>query len=286
MIFNKQPVAFCHGLFLEVYEANFMRKLFKFLIPILVFSLLFSSCAKDNSSKITDESDVSEENESYDVSSEESSEDVSAESTIQSGEFFILYTEEEVDFSKAPKAEINKYPWGDEYTPYAYGQVIFKKDDGFYVFMYCEEKNPRAEIKENGGSVYTDSCLEFFCDYRPQTEGRRKNYINLEMNSLGVYLANYRSQPVDTLSNSRMTVKGEVFENYWTVTAHIPLDMIMDVYGEFELGEGSYVKCNFTKCGSGTEIPHYGSWRMLKGDTPNFHQPDCFKRVQIRKPKK
>ena len=53
----------------------------------------------------------------------------------------------------------------------------------YYVFMYCEESNPKTEIKEIGGNVYLDSALEFFCDFRPEKQkGSAINYINLEMN--------------------------------------------------------------------------------------------------------
>ncbi len=293
-----------------------MRKNIKFLAFLFAVVFLFSSCgsgennssngsssgdisitAEDVSSDLlvsTDSSEAEESkesvNESFEKSEEASvnSEDLekseASKDVSEDGEFFILYTEDEVDFSKAPKAEIKYYPWNDDYTPYAYGQVIFKKDDGFYVFMYCEESDPKTEIKQIGGNVYLDSALEFFCDFRPEKQRWNEiNYINLEMNSAGVYLANYGQFSVLRLSKERMRVKGEVFDNYWTVTAYIPLRLIKNIYGDFEIGEGSVVECNFTKCGSGTEIKHWGTWQPLGGENPNFHQPRYFEEVEIRK---
>ncbi len=296
-----------------------MRKNMKFLALLLVIVFLFSSCGnRENNSSVnnssgnfsfededvshdllvstafseTTESEVSknesvvesEETESLDNSEYSEVSEISKDDSSENGDFFILYTEDKVDFSEAPKAEIEYYPWNDDYTPYAYGQVVFKKDDGFYVFMYCEESNPKTEIKQIGGNVYLDSALEFFCDFRPEKKKWNEiNYINLEMNSAGVYLANYGHYSVLRLSKERMRVKGEVFDNYWTVTAYIPLKLIKNIYGDFEIGEGSVVECNFSKCGSGTEIKHWGTWQELGGENPNFHQPRYFAEVEIRR---
>ncbi|MBO7254211.1 MAG: hypothetical protein J6V36_02790, partial [Clostridia bacterium] len=142
-----------------------MKKHIKFLSFIFAVVFLFSSCGNgdDNSSKNDTSSELSifaedissellvstessdDKSESIDSIDKTESESSSKEDNSDvNKEFYILYTEDEVDFSKAPKAEIKYYPWNNDYTPYAYGQVIFKKDDGFYVFMYCEESNPKT----------------------------------------------------------------------------------------------------------------------------------------------
>lgn len=280
-----------------------MRNTYKLIVLLIcVFALLASCSGNDESDvsmasenggneNVSAESALLEEtsasaNEEIENSGAELSEeqsDASQEVSEDDGEFYILYTEDEVDFSKAPKAEILNYPWGKEYTPYAYGQVIFRKDDGFYVYMYCEEKNPKTTVTQIGGSVYLDSCLEFFCDYRPETRKREAHYINLEMNSKGIYLANMGGKPVKWLSDEKIVVRGKVYEDYWCVTAHIPVGLIKDVYGDFYIGEGSVVECNFTKGGSETEIPHYGTWQMLRGSKPDFHQPYFFAEVEIKR---
>lgn len=271
-----------------------MKRAIKLLSLVFFIAMIFSACGTESGDNLS-ATDVSadilhssaesnaesvEESQAVLESAEESSES-SVEAPLDS--FYILYTEDEVDFSKAPKAEISNYPWNSDYTPYCYGQVVFKKDDGFYVHMYCEESNPKTEIKENGGNVYLDSALEFFCDYNPKKDKTTPNYINLEMNSAGVYLAQYNHSPVLDLTDEEIEVSGNRRKNYWSVTAHIPIGVIKDVYGEFELGEGSIVECNFTKCGSGTKIKHWGTWQTLGGSSPNFHQPEFFARVEIRK---
>ena len=278
-----------------------MKKTLAILTVILSFALSFTSCSGQEhnsdifssatSQEMISDSEYSNASERFNTEEESSlsdesivvSEEISEEVSFEDGEFFVLYTEGEVDFSKAPKAEISNYPWNNDYAPYAYGQIIFKKDDGFYIFMYCEESNPKTEITEIGGNVYKDSALEFFCDYKPRRFTSSVNYINLEMNSAGVYLANYGRDSILNLSKKRISVKGEVFDKYWTVTAHIPMKVLTDIYGDYEIGVGSTIKCNFTKCGSGTEIRHWGTWQPLGGDEPNFHQPKAFATVEIRK---
>jgi hypothetical protein len=237
---------------------------------------------EETSETSTNDESTASEGETSTNSESDASENETSNAPVNNSQFYVYYTEDEVDFSKAPKAEISRYPWGDEYTPYAYGQVIFKKDDGFYIHMYCEESNPQTTIFENGGTVYKDSCMEFFCDYRPQSSTYGgKDYINLEMNSAGVYLANFRGRSFEHHTNERITVTSEKGDTYWTVTAHVPLKLIEDLYGSAPKGIGDEIRCNFTKCGSGTDIPHYGTWRPLLGDTPNFHQPKLFKKVKI-----
>ncbi len=258
-------------------------------LKFILFAVLicFASCGQNEEEASVSTSNLDTVSDFLSAYSEESSlteETVSEwEDENNSDEFYILYTEGEVDFSKAPKAEINIYPWGDEYTPYAYGQVVFKKDDGFYVFMYCRERDPLTTVTETDGAVYRDSCLEFFCDYYPTASSKtEKTYINLEMNSAGVYLAKYNGISVSSLSRETITVTGERHAAYWTVTAHIPLKLIEDIYGSVSIGVGSAVDCNFSKCGSGTKIPHYGTWQDLPGKTPNFHQPAYFAKVYIK----
>lgn len=257
---------------------------FRFLIVFFVLLLFLSACSKEGASSLSEEALSSASGESScEVSDENSSESESQVADVIEDGFYILYTEGDVDFSKAPKAEINIYPWNDDYNPYAYGQVVFKKDDGFYVYMYCEESNPKTQITQIGGDVYLDSALEFFCDYKPKANSVKRNYINLEMNSAGVYLAQYGQKSVLELSEERITVKGNRKKDYWSVTAHIPLQLLIDVYGDVEFGEGSVVACNFTKCGSGTKIKHWGTWQALGGTSPNFHQPEFFAKVQIKR---
>ncbi len=203
------------------------------------------------------------------------------------GEFYVKYIDSDgaVDFTDAPKAYIDVYSWSQAYTPAAYAQVIFKEGDGFYVRMFCEEENPRAVYTKFDDPVYLDSCLEFFCDYVPgKFEGY---YINTEMNANGAFLTywahgigNYEMMPdkTDTLP----AVEAFKQDGGWGVLLHVSLDMIRDIYGaDTDFSVGSVVRMNFYKCGSECDIPHYGAWREVELDAPNFHSPQFFGDVRI-----
>jgi len=199
--------------------------------------------------------------------------------------FYILYTDGEVDFSKAPTARVNIYKWGQQYMPRTEAKIIFKEDDGFYVRMECEEKNPLAEKTEFGASVCEDSCMEFFANYQPKTSDR---YINIEMNSIATCLCyfcrdRYETVSIEKLSDALPEVEAFKTETTWGINLHVPLKMLRDAYGEFTLKEGDTVTMNLYKCGNKTKIPHYGTWSEICTERPDFHQPSCFSEVEIRR---
>ena len=202
-------------------------------------------------------------------------------------DFYILYTDGEVDFSKAPKAQIAIYPWGVEYTPKAFGQIIFKKDDGFYLRLESFEKDPHSRLTEKNDSVCTDSCMEFFASYDPENPNK---YINVEMNSLGNYLCqccdwigerNIREKNFD-FSPISPEVSAFRTKESWGVYLRVPLGMIYDVYGDLRIDKGSYILLNLYKCGNYKQIDHYGCWGNVTTSYPNYHMPPCFYAVEIK----
>ncbi len=199
-------------------------------------------------------------------------------------DFYILYTKDEVDFTNAPKADIDIYRWGSDYTPKAYAQVIFKEGDGFYVRMECKETEPRAVYIDYSDPVYEDSCLEFFVIYMPDLSGK---YINTEMNANGAYLcyfceSNSNNVTIDTVTGSMPTVTSFKTETSWGVSLYVPLGLIRDAYGSADITLGSKVLANFYKCGDKTAVRHYGSWNEVINENPNFHLPEYFAEIEIR----
>lgn len=207
------------------------------------------------------------------------------------GEFFVLYLrkDEEIQFERAPVAPIDIYRWGQKYMPVAYAQILFREGDGFYVKMHCEEENPRAEYTNFGDPVYNDSALEFFCDYYPAAQSGY--YINTEMNANGAFLTywahgmgKYEKMKDKTAHLPEVTAFRD--ETGWGVVLHVSLEMLADLYPGITWQEESQIACNFYKCGSKCEIPHYGTWKEVLTETPNFHMPEYFGMVSLlRTPK-
>ncbi len=205
-----------------------------------------------------------------------------------SEKFYALYksANEEIDFTDAPKAYIDIYAWSDAYTPTSYAQIIFREGDGFHVKMFCEEQNPRAIYTEFDDPVYLDSCLEFFCDFHPETfDG---HYINTEMNANGAFLTYWAAgsgnyEMIADHSSHISSVSSFKTEDGWGVDLFIPLAMLRDMYKGAEWGEGSVIRGNFYKCGSDCEIKHYGVWKRIDLPHPNFHVPEFFGEIEIKR---
>lgn len=236
------------------------------------------------SANITSESPPNETAEEETAAKAETVEEPASRINKDDPDFYILYTKDEVDFTNAPKADIDIYRWGTDYTPKAYAQVIFKEGDGFYVRMECEETDPRAVHTDYSDPVYEDSCLEFFVIYMPDLSGK---YINTEMNANGAYLcyfceSNSNNVTIDTVTDSMPTVTSFKTEISWGVNLYVPLDLIRDAYGSADITLGSKVLANFYKCGDKTAVRHYGSWNEVISENPNFHLPECFAEIEIR----
>lgn len=189
-------------------------------------------------------------------------------------------------FEDAPTADISVYPWGGEYRPISGAQAVYVEGDGFYIRMFSRESDPRTTYTNYNDPVCNDSCLEFFCKYYPSGS---HFYLNIEMNSAGVYLS-YRAEgagkycDLATLTDAMPTVTPSHDSGEWAVVLHVPSKCIADVYGleKFEPKRGDSVRCNFYKCGSKCEKPHYGVWANIDAPSPNFHLPEFFREVYFK----
>ena len=188
-------------------------------------------------------------------------------------------TADRVDWNAIPAAPVDNFFWYEGYTPETAARLVFVEGFGFLLRMTCAETDPKAVYTEYNEPVYTDSCMEFFCDWLG--DGR---YINMEMNPLGTLLScigvdRHARTPVADLSGGAIfPVKGEVCEGYWTVTAEIPTALLCKILGvdSMPFGSGYTVRGNFYKCGDETPIVHYGMWSPVGTEKPDFHRPEYF----------
>lgn len=186
---------------------------------------------------------------------------------------------EAVDWRAVPAARIDTYLWLDGHTPEAEARLVYVEDYGFVLRMTCAETSPRAVYHSYNDPVYTDSCLEFFCDWLG--DGR---YINMEMNANGALLScigpdrHDRTPIADLTGGEIFPVSGTVTEEGWSVTAAIPASLLCRVLGVETLpfGNGCTLRGNFYKCGDDTPIPHYGMWSPVGTPRPDFHRPEFF----------
>ena len=188
-------------------------------------------------------------------------------------------TADRVDWNAIPDAPVDNFFWYEGHTPETAARLVFVEGFGFLLRLTCAETDPKAVYTEYNEPVYTDSCMEFFCDWLG--DGR---YINMEMNPLGTLLScigadRHARIPVADLSGGAIfPVKGEVCEGYWTVTAEIPTALLCKILGvdSMPFGSGYTFRGNFYKCGDETPIVHYGMWSPVGTEKPDFHRPEYF----------
>ncbi len=183
-----------------------------------------------------------------------------------------------VDWSAVPVAEVNRFLWLEGYAPKTTAQMVFVEGYGFFLRMTCAEKAPLARYDLFMDPVYTDSCMEFFADWRG--DGR---YINMEMNAKGTLLScigadRHERTPITHFTGGRpFSVNACVEADSWSVLAAIPLDRLSAILGaSLEITSGFAFRGNFYKCGDETPIPHYGMWNPVGTEAPDFHRPEYF----------
>ena len=185
----------------------------------------------------------------------------------------------DVDWSAIPAASIDNYFWLEGHTPETTAKLAYIEGFGFALRMTCGETAPKAVYRRYNEPVYTDSCLEFFCDWLG--DGR---YINMEMNANGTLLScigpdRHARTPIADLSDGEIfVVKGEIQPASWNVTAYIPTALLCRILevDSIPFGKGYTFRGNFYKCGDETPIPHYGMWSPVGTEKPDFHRPEYF----------
>lgn len=165
-------------------------------------------------------------------------------------------------------------------------QVYFKiAHNGEYLFLhyFVHENEILALTAEDNGSVWTDSCVEFFVSFADSTY-----YYNAEFSCIGRGLLGYRKNRndseragTDILSTIKRipslgveTFGSRVGDFSWNILLIIPAS----AYWKSGLRNFSGVnaRANFYKCGDKLAKPHYLSWKPIDTATPNFHLPQFF----------
>lgn len=185
----------------------------------------------------------------------------------------------DVNWNEIPVAPIDYFFWYEGHTPATHAQMVYVEEFGFILRMTCAEENPKAVYHSYNEPVYTDSCMEFFCDWLG--DGR---YINMEMNSLGTLLScvgsgrHARTPVADLTGGEIFPVTGEVSEGKWQVTAAIPTALLCRILGvdSIPFAAGYTFRGNFYKCGDETPVMHYGMWNPVGTEKPDFHRPEYF----------
>lgn len=184
---------------------------------------------------------------------------------------------QEEDIKDCSRFEIDHLLWDKGFLRPAYGRLGFIKDQGLFLTLTCEEKNPLRTFHEANTPVYLDSAMEaFFC-----FDKESGVYLNFEMNANGALLAMYGSgrvgrKPLPLDLHASCMCKAVVNETSWSLSLHIPMKLLTYVYGNLGLKKGSHFTCNFYKISETSSIEHYASFSPVLTPKPDFHRPEYF----------
>lgn len=193
-----------------------------------------------------------------------------------------MYTIKKKDSPDIPSITITDYITPDGYCPKVVFNVTYS-DEGFNVHFDVYENNPKRVIKEHFGPVHLDSCVEWFVNFDPE---HTNNYINFEVNANGVINFAWRpdrySGEVFTAEEAEsLNIKTEILDGKWTVDYTVPFTLIKKYMPGFKLRKGAALPSNVYKCGDETEVEHYGCWKMVNREKPDFHKPEYFGKMII-----
>ncbi|WP_436414787.1 carbohydrate-binding family 9-like protein [Petrimonas sp.] len=180
------------------------------------------------------------------------------------------------------EARIDQVNWKKEF-PKSLPVTVRVAHDGEKIYLYYEVTGEeiRAENTKDFGSVWEDSCVEFFM----QRDGE-KIYRNFECNVLGALLAarhetREKSERLTEHMSSitRFSTIKHRYENHkqvsdWTMYLAIPKQAMG--FAPNESLSGQKIRANFYKCGDKTPETHFISWNPIDLPKPNFHVPQFF----------
>ena len=189
-----------------------------------------------------------------------------------------------------PVNEITNFPWKNEgdVIPESHVGFFAVENEGIHAVLWSFEEDVLCNCTKRDDPVYTDSCLEVFL---MPVEGDAR-YVNFEVNKNGVYLSEIGTCRADrvfisTLTDIEPTIKTmEITENgktAWGYEIIIPESLISALYGvDYHITE-STVKGNFYKCAELSKNPHFGTFFPVKTEKPDFHRPEFFGNIELRK---
>lgn len=190
----------------------------------------------------------------------------------------------DIQWDDVKSLEINEFPWYNNGLKQKTFVQVARKKEALHIKVKAEDIHSSANVLEDNGSVYLDSCFEFFLT---PFEHLSDLYINFEINCVGVlYLAvrnknGKRRATFEELEEVKIVTslpkktlkKPAENDSCWYLDVEIPLSLIENLMGDTISFNKWYG--NFYRCG-GSIDDQYASWNSIVTDKPDFHQPKQF----------
>ena len=185
------------------------------------------------------------------------------------------------------EAAIDQVNWKDDF-PKSLPVTVRVAHDGETLYLYYTITGEalRAANTEDFGSVWEDSCVEFFM----QRDGE-STYRNFECNVLGALLSalhESREKGVQLTQGVQSVIRhSTICHRYedgrqvsdWNLYLEIPKKAMG--FGGDESLSGQKIGANFYKCGDKTPEPHFLSWNPIDLPRPDFHVPRFFGLLEL-----
>ncbi|MDD4778037.1 MAG: carbohydrate-binding family 9-like protein [Fermentimonas sp.] len=184
-------------------------------------------------------------------------------------------------------AEVDQVNWEEDFPVKMPVTVrVAHNNESLYLYFTVIGEELRAYNTDDFGSVWEDSCVEFFMQREGETD-----YRNFECNVLGALLSRVHksrdkgeSQTELMSSIIRHSTINHRYENGkqvsdWSMYLEIPKEAMG--FKKKESLSGQKIRANFYKCGDKTPNPHYLSWSPIDLPEPNFHTPKFFGELEF-----
>ena len=179
--------------------------------------------------------------------------------------------------------------WPEQF-PYAPQAAfrMFHTGDLLWLRFDVADGYTKAEVTEDNGRVWTDSCVEFFLALDDT------GYYNFETTCTGRLLLAFRKER-EHPTHAEKEVLGTVRrypslgtaafaeregDNRWSLTLAIPPEALFRHRPSSWSGlEGAM---NLYKCGDELSHPHFLSWKPIDNPKPDFHLSRFFENVKFK----
>lgn len=193
---------------------------------------------------------------------------------------------------KQEKIASNKIASVNWKTEYPYQPLvefaIAHNGDNIFLHFQIEEEGIKALRSSDNADVWNDSCVEFFISFEGESF-----YYNIEVNCIGAVLVSVGSNKNDRklLSTDEVgkverysslgtsIISGDNKLQKWELSLAIPKEVF--ILSNIKSFSGVKTLANFYKCGDELKTPHFLSWNPIETDSPNFHVPAFFGKLEF-----
>lgn len=204
---------------------------------------------------------------------------------------------EAMDMAQVSWQNIAQVNW--EQFPYC-PDVRFRiayNEKSLLLHYQVNENFTKAEVAEDNGAIWTDSCVECFINpggnLLPKAEAD-EFYYNIEANAIGKLLIgcgknrhdrvradkDLRDKVLRWSSLGREPFGERPQPQPWELCLVVPFSCFFR--HDIRSLDGAHIKANFYKCGDGLSVPHYLSWQPIHSEKPDFHRPEFFGEIKCK----